>query len=112
VRLDRVDGPVPAVFRFAEKPVRKAFEALGKGVWRYRWTTYPGGGRCPIWLVGGGGSVPLDVALSIPAFASPGEYRLHISASDLSVFTPLHLSDFFSDEDTYQGPVVGTIELE
>lgn len=111
VRMDRVDTPVPDALQWMQKPVRKLLEAAGRGTWRYRWTTYPGRGRCPLWTVGEGGAIPLEVVLGVPSSATPGTYRVHLAAADLTVFTPIRVRDLLKDDDSYQGPAVGTVEV-
>jgi hypothetical protein len=94
------------------KPVRKLREKLGGGPWRYRWTTSPGSGQCPLWYAGEARALELDLSLPIPDAAPPGDWGLHVAARDLSVFVPVRFKDMFSDDDSYQGPRIGAIRLD
>jgi hypothetical protein len=93
------------------KPIRKIRELFTGVPERLRWTAYPLRGRCPTWVAGEGRPVSLDLSLSVPASAQPGEYAVSLAARDRSVFVPIRFRDFFVDEDSFQGPTVGTVDV-
>jgi hypothetical protein len=112
VRLDRVPSPVHPALRWVEKPVRKIMQMMRQQSYRYRWTVYPSGGRCPTWTLARGKLLPIDVRIPAPSDLRPGRYRLGLQLSDRSIFTPLHPADILRDADAYSGPALAQLEVD
>lgn len=111
VRMDRTPPRVPDGWWFVGKPWRKVVEALGGRVDRYRWATYPGDGHCPAWRAQEVGPLWVGVDLELGAGTAPGVYRVCVAMADRSIFTPLRVKDFFVDDDSYQGPEIGSVTV-
>jgi hypothetical protein len=111
LRLDREPGSVPSSLAFIGKPLRKLGEKLGRPRERFRWTLYPKGGECPTWWAGENGSVDLSIEVSLPPAVPAGTYEVSLAVRDRSIFEPVHVRDFFVDEDSFQGPTIGRIQI-
>jgi len=110
----RFDRALPGGFeppRPVGKPVRKLIEKLDRERYRFRADHLPVGGDYGVDLWRPDEVVADSFAVTIPADAASGDWRVRVRFISQAPYPNYRLSDYFFDDDYYAGPVVGGVRI-
>jgi hypothetical protein len=111
VRFDQEYDKGPLWREAYSKPYRKILERSRKVRYRFR-ADIPIARHAPLLLLPRAGVVFADsIDVPVPTDVAPGRYEVKITVNPELVHPNLHIRDFLSDRDVYDGVPVGWVEI-
>ncbi len=112
VRLDGAEPRGPLYSDWWQKPYRKALERTTGRKWRARETHRPLNGVFAPDRWREGEIVADSSTFGVPRELAPGEYEVRVRMVRMPHYPNTRLRDYLSDDDLFNGPVVGHVTIE